>query len=131
MSDIQHFPPGTPRREPTMVALYASDPDPDVLRGMLAAAAAVSAGHGWTTTDDSVVSDDCLISQAPQSRTGWARVRELAEQRPISVVVVPSLGHISLSWKQREAKRQFLRRHGVSVACVEPMLDAILSKAVR
>ncbi|MFD8211473.1 hypothetical protein ACFV2S_34400 [Streptomyces sp. NPDC059695] len=127
------FPINPPRalRTTTTAALYASDPDPDDLRGMLAAAAAVCAGHGWNTAPDGVLSDDCLISRPPQSRTGWARVREIAELGEISVVIVPSLGHISLSWHQRETERTFLRRHGVSVATVEPTLDAILSKAAR
>ncbi|MGW4699804.1 hypothetical protein [Streptomyces sp. NPDC004285] len=131
MSDTQFIAPGIPRREPTTVALYASDPEPDALRGMLAAAAAFSAGHGWTAADGGILSGGCLISQPPPSRSGWARVRELAEQCAISTVVVPSLGHISLSWKQREAERTFLRRHGVSVATVEPMLDSNLSKVIR
>ncbi|MEU1863624.1 hypothetical protein [Streptomyces gardneri] len=97
MSDIQQHPPGLARRDAaTTVALYATDPDPDVLRGMLAAAAAVAAGHGWTIVDDGTTGDDCLLTQAPQSRPGWDRLRGLAEQRRISLVVVPTFGHVAV-----------------------------------
>ncbi|MGW6395372.1 hypothetical protein ACWFR1_33855 [Streptomyces sp. NPDC055103] len=113
----------------TTVALYASDPDPETVRGMLAAAAAVAAGHGWTIAAGGTVADDCLLTQAPQSRPGWDRLRGLAEQRRISVVIVPALGHIGFSWSLWQAEQRFLPRYGVSVASVEPMLDAVLAGA--
>ncbi|MEU9998136.1 hypothetical protein [Streptomyces sp. NPDC050848] len=117
----------------TTVALYASDPAPDVVRGMLAAAAAaaVAAGHGWTIAEDGTIADDYLLTQAPQSRPGWDRLRGLAEQRRISIVVVPALGHIGFTWSVWQAEQRFLRRHGVSLACVEPMLDAVMTGASR
>ncbi|MGW2207450.1 hypothetical protein [Streptomyces sp. NPDC001774] len=113
----------------TTVAVYASDPDPDVVQGMLAAAAAVAAHHGWTIVDGGAVADDCLLTQPPQSRSGWDRLRGLAAQRRISVVVVPALGHIGFTWSAWQAEQRFLRRHGVSVASVEPMLGAVLTGA--
>ncbi|MFE5940174.1 hypothetical protein ACFQ69_32960 [Streptomyces sp. NPDC056470] len=120
--------PGT-RGAATMVALYASDPDPEVVQGMLAAAETVAAHHGWTVVDGGTVFDDCLLTQTPQSRPGWDRLRGLAAQRRISVVVVPALGHIGFTWSVWQAEQRFLRRHGVSVASVEPMLDAVLTGA--
>ncbi|GEB57095.1 hypothetical protein [Streptomyces gardneri] len=61
MSDIQQHPPALARRDAaTTVALYATDPDPDpdVLRGMLAAAVAVAAGRGWAIVDDGTIGDE-------------------------------------------------------------------------
>ncbi|MFD4319008.1 hypothetical protein [Streptomyces sp. NPDC058548] len=131
MHDIPLTPTGLVRLHTatTAAALYASDPDPDVVRGMLAAMASVAAGHGWRTVEDGVISDDCLLTQAPQSRPGWARVRALAEQRRINAVVVPAHGHIGFTLEAWLAEQRFLHRHGVSVATVEPMLDAILTGA--
>ncbi|MFF8610934.1 hypothetical protein ACF06X_34070 [Streptomyces sp. NPDC015346] len=129
MPDIDPNPPGFARRDTaTQVALYACDPDPDVARGMLAAAAALAAGHGWTIVDDGVIADDCLLTQAPQSRQGWDRLRQIAERGQIRVVIVPALGHIGFTWSVWQAEQRFLRRHGVSVATVEPMLDAVLTE---
>ncbi|MFE5614182.1 hypothetical protein [Streptomyces sp. NPDC056524] len=125
-----HPSPGLVRRDAaTTVALYASDPDPDVVRGMLAAAAALAAHHGWTITKDGTVSDDCLLTQAPRTRPGWDRIRDLAEQARISIVVVPTLGHMGFTWSLWQAQQRFLRRHGVSVASVEPMLGTVLTGA--
>ncbi|MEV4937361.1 hypothetical protein [Streptomyces zaomyceticus] len=115
----------------TTAALYGSDPDPSVVRGMLAVAAAVAAGHSWRTVEDGVTSDDCLLTQAPQSRPGWDRVRALAEQHRINVVVVPAHSHLGFTLEVWLAEQRFLHRHGVSVATVEPMLDAILTGANR
>ncbi|RSS57465.1 hypothetical protein [Streptomyces sp. WAC01280] len=131
MPDIHHTPPVFTRREAAAVALYASDPDPDVVRGMLAAAAAVAISRGWTITDEGTIADDCLLTAAPQSRPGWDRARGLAERRQISVIVVPTLGHIGFTWSVWQAEQRFLHRHGVSVASVEPMLDALLTGANR
>ncbi|MGW6569682.1 hypothetical protein [Streptomyces sp. NPDC054975] len=132
MPDTHLNPTGLTHRETaTTVALYASDPDPDAVRGMLAAAAAVAAGHNWTVAKGGTIADDCLLTQVPQSRPGWARLRGLAEQRQISVVVVPALGHIGFTWSVWQAEQRFLRRHGVSIASVEPMLDAVLTGPTR
>ncbi|MFJ2937943.1 hypothetical protein ACIO8G_34915 [Streptomyces sp. NPDC087219] len=133
MHDIPLTPTGLVRLDAatTAVALYACDPDPDVVRGMLAAAAAVAAGHGWKTAADGTVSDDCLLTQAPCTRPGWERLRGLAEQRRIHLVVVPAFGHIGFTLDEWLAEQRFLHRHGVSVATVEPMLDAFLAGAAR
>ncbi|MEV8590935.1 hypothetical protein AB0424_28745 [Streptomyces sp. NPDC051180] len=130
MPDIPLNPTGLTRRAAaTTAALYACDPDPDVVRGMLAAAAAVAAGHGWTIVEGGTVEDDCLLTQAPQSRPGWDRLRGLTEQGRINVVVVPAHVHIGFTLEVWLAEQRFLHRHGVSVASVEPMLDAVLTGA--
>ncbi|MDX2564985.1 hypothetical protein PV371_35765 [Streptomyces sp. TX20-6-3] len=123
------FPIDPPRapRQPTAVALYAADPDPGTVRGMLAAAAGVAEARGWTVVDGGAVSDDCLLTEAPQSRPGWNRLRELAELRRIAIVLVPALGHIGFTWAVWLAEQRFLHCRGVSVVSVEPMLDAILT----
>ncbi|MFD3570470.1 hypothetical protein [Streptomyces sp. NPDC058667] len=132
MPDIPLSTPVLVRRDAaTTAALYACDPDPDVVRGMLAAAAAVAAGHGWTIVEGGTVFDDCLLTQAPQSRPGWDRLRSLAEQRRINVVIVPALGHMGFTWSVWQAEQRFLHRHGVSVASVEPMLDTLLTGTSR
>ncbi|MFF1511923.1 hypothetical protein [Streptomyces sp. NPDC058326] len=132
MTDIPLNLPGPVRRDvTTTVALYASEPDPDAVREMLAAAAAVVAGYGWTIADGGTIADDCLLTQAPQSRPGWDRVRGLAEQRRINIVIVPALGHMGFTWSLWEAEQRFLRRHGVSVASVEPMLETLLTGTSR
>ncbi|MGW8357688.1 hypothetical protein [Streptomyces wedmorensis] len=130
MPDTHPNPPRTAHRETTKVALYACEPDPDVVRGMLAAAATVAAGHGWTIVDEGTISDGCLLTQAPQSRPGWDRVRALAQQSRINLVVVPARGHIGFTQAVWEAEQRFLRRHGVCVASVEPLLDAVLTGAL-
>ncbi|MFD9053001.1 hypothetical protein [Streptomyces zaomyceticus] len=131
MHDIPLTPTGLVRldADTTAVALYASDPD--AVRGMLAAAGAVAAGHGWRTVADGTISDHCLLTQAPRSRTGWDPVRGLAEQRRINVVIVPAHGHIGFTLEEWLAEQRFLHRHGVSVASVEPMLDAVLRGVSR
>ncbi|MEU9298804.1 hypothetical protein [Streptomyces sp. NPDC048266] len=130
MTDIPFNPPGLLRCDSvTTAALYACDPDPDVVRRMLTAAAAVAAGHGWTIVEGGSIGDDCLLTQMPRSRPGWDRLRGLAEQRRINVVVVPALGHIGFTWSVWQAEQRFLRRHGMSIASVEPMLDAVLTGA--
>ncbi|MEV0449807.1 hypothetical protein [Streptomyces sp. NPDC050600] len=124
-----HNPPG--RRTSTMAALYACEPDPDVRRGMLAAAAAIAERHGWTVVADGRIEDDCLLTRPPQSRPGWDSVRTLAEQHRINAIVVPALGHIGFTWEAWQAEQRFLHRHGVSVASVEPMVDALLAGVRR
>ncbi|MFB7356117.1 hypothetical protein [Streptomyces gardneri] len=79
-------------------------------------------GHGKST-----IAMDCLLTQAPQSRPGWDRLHGLAEQRRISLVVVPAFGHIGFTWSVWQAEQRFLHLYGASVACVEPMLDAVLA----
>ncbi|APE26733.1 hypothetical protein [Streptomyces venezuelae] len=123
MPDTHLTPPGAARREPAAAALYACDPDPDAVRGMLAAAYALATSSGWTVVDEGAIFDDCLLTQSPQSRPGWDRLRGLAERRQISVVVVPALGHIGFTWAVWQAEQRFLHRHGVSAASVEPMLE--------
>ncbi|MEU6934430.1 hypothetical protein AB0A05_35495 [Streptomyces sp. NPDC046374] len=129
MPDTHQNPPGP--RTATMAVLYACEPDPDARRGMLAAAAAIAESHGWTVIDDGRIGDECLLTRPPQSRPGWDRLRALAEQRRINVVVVPALGHIGFDWSLWQAEQRFLHRHGVSVASVAPMVDALLAGVHR
>lgn len=115
----------------TTVALYATDPDPHVVRGMLAAAAAVADGHNWTVPEGGTIADDCLLTQAPQSRPGWDRLRALAQERRINGLVVPTVGHMGFTWSVWHAEQRHLQRHGVFLASVEPMLDAVLAGVRR
>ncbi|SEE60283.1 hypothetical protein [Streptomyces sp. TLI_105] len=111
----------------TVVALYAADPGPDTVRGMLAAAGAVAERNGWTVADDARISDDCLLTREPQSRPGWDRIRTLVAQSRIHGIVVPDCGHIGFQWNQWEAEHRFLCRHGVFLTPVDSMLDTVLA----
>ncbi|MFE6713904.1 hypothetical protein [Streptomyces sp. NPDC057695] len=131
MSDLQQIPPLPPSSERTAGAVYACDPDPLTLRGMLAAAAAVASEHGWTIADDGTVFDDCLLTEPPQDRPGWDRVRGLAQKSRISVVVVPALGHIGFTWSLWQAEQRFLSSFRVAIVPVEQGLDAVPTGAAR
>ncbi|MFF8513529.1 hypothetical protein ACF064_36380 [Streptomyces sp. NPDC015492] len=131
MSDLQQIPPRPPSSKHTTGAVYACDPDLDALRGMLAAAVAVAGGHGWTIADDGTIFDDCLLTEPPQARPGWDRVRGLAAQRRISFVVVPALGHIGFTWSLWQTEQRFLHSFRVSIVPVAPTLDAAKTGATR
>ncbi|MFE6461118.1 hypothetical protein ACFVP0_27135 [Streptomyces cinereoruber] len=110
-------PPGV-----TTVALYATGTDPDAVRGDLAAAADLAARRSWTVPDGAAIADTWSAACPPRSRHGWDRVRGLAAQRRIHGVVVPAPGHIGFTWALWAAEQRHLRRHGVFLASVAPLL---------
>lgn len=125
MPDLDLNPTGLARgAAATRVALYATGTDPHAVREGIAAAAAVAA-HGWTVPDEATIADAYPLQQAPQSRSGWDRVRALAAARHINGVIVPALGHIGFTWWVWQGEQRFLRRHGVYLASVDSVFHTL------
>ncbi|MFE5484128.1 hypothetical protein [Streptomyces sp. NPDC056527] len=120
-----HLPPG----RISTVALYATDPDADTVKELLARTAVLADRRGWLVPDGCTITDRCPLKTRPQSRPGWDRLRSLAEQRRIHGLVVPATGHFGFTWSVWAAERRYLHRHGVFVASVEPILGAVLEGA--
>ncbi|MFJ9434550.1 hypothetical protein ACIRQY_33535 [Streptomyces sp. NPDC101490] len=125
MPDIP--PPELPARRITGAALYVCEPGPRTSRELLAATAQIARSKGWTIIDGASIVDSCLLTTPPQDRPGWSALRGLARLKTVHVVVVPEALHLGWTWNIWRAEQQYLQEHGVSLASVKPMLDAILT----
>ncbi|MGA4980146.1 hypothetical protein [Streptomyces cinereoruber] len=115
----------------TVVALYATGTDPDAVRQDLAAAADFAACRHWAVPDGARIADEWPTTCPPQSRHGWDRVRGLAAQHRIHGIVVPAPGHIGFTWTLWAAEQRHLRRYGVFLASVAPLLPATAAGEYR
>ncbi|WP_371621527.1 hypothetical protein OG245_00400 [Streptomyces sp. NBC_01116] len=102
------------------VALYAVVPLRSVENLVLDDLAAYAQGRGWIVPAGCAVADTGNLSQHPESRSGWNRVRALATGSLIQAVVVPSLTHIAYRSADGDREQAWLLRQGLLVITTDP-----------
>ncbi|MGW7400870.1 hypothetical protein ACWGH7_30875 [Streptomyces cyaneofuscatus] len=102
------------------VALYAVVPLQHVESLVLDDLAAYAQDQGWVVPAGCAISDTGTLTQQPGSRSGWNRIRALANGDLIRGVVVPSFTHIAYRSADWNRERIWLLKKGLLVIATDP-----------